>query len=203
MRALLPARCPGCGRPAEPVCEACAARLRAAPRLATPPGLDVWVAPFAYEGVARELVARVKYRNQRVALPWLADAMVGALVARTRLPPDAVVTWAPASAQRRRARGFDHGELLARAVAARLGRPAAGLLARAPGPAQTGLPRAERRPGPGLRATEAAGRAGAVLVVDDVLTTGATLTTAAAALRRAGATRVLAVTAAATPPPGR
>jgi predicted amidophosphoribosyltransferase len=183
------------------MCAACAAGLRAAPRLAVPPGLAACVAPFAYEGVARELVARVKYRNQRAALPWLAGAMADALATRTRVPPDAVVTWAPASASRRRARGFDHGELLARAVGDRLGLPVAGLLLRAPGPAQTGRARAERRPGPGLRATPAANRLGSVVVVDDVLTTGATLAAAAAALRRAGVGRVLAVTAAATPPP--
>jgi ComF family protein len=200
--ALLPARCPGCGRSAEPVCDACAAAMRAAPRLAIPSGLDAWVAPFAYEGVARELVARMKYRNQRAALPWLADAMAATLVSRAAVPPDAVVTWAPASGPRRRARGFDHGELLARGVADRLARPVAGLLVRAPGPAQTGLARAERRPGPSLTTTSAATRIRAVVVVDDVLTTGATLTAAAAALRRAGVGRVLAVTAAATPPPG-
>jgi predicted amidophosphoribosyltransferase len=177
--------------------------MRAAPRLAVPPGLDAWVASFAYEGVARELVARVKYRNHRAALPWLADAMVATLVARVRLPPAAVVTWAPASAPRRRARGFDHGELLARAVADRLGRPVARLLLRSPGPPQTGLARAERRPGPALRANAGAGPVSSVLLVDDVLTTGATLTAAAAVLRRAGAGRVVAVTAAATPLPGR
>ena len=202
LSALLPARCPGCGCAAEPVCDACASALRAAPRLATPAGIDAWVAAFAYEGVARELVARVKYRNQRAALPWLAAAMVAALGARTDVPRDAVVTWAPASAHRRRARGFDHGELLARAVGARLARPVAGLLVRAPGPAQTGRPRAERRPGPGLRATLGPAPPGAVVVVDDVLTTGATLAAAAAALRGAGVGRVLAATAAATPPPG-
>ena len=168
-----------------------------------PAGLDAWVAPFAYEGVARELVARVKYRNHRSALPWLADAMAGALAERISLPVEAVVTWAPASAARRRARGFDHGELLARAVAERAGRPVARLLTRSPGPAQTGLARAERRPGPRLATVRATVPGRSVLVVDDVLTTGATLAAAAAVLRRAGAAGVLAVTAAATPPPRR
>jgi len=206
LAALLPVRCPGCGRsadPAQPVCDACAAGMPSAPRLATPAGLDAWVAPFAYEGVARELVARVKYRNHRAPLPWLADAMAGALDARTPVPVEAVVTWAPASSARRRARVFDHGELLARAVADRLHRPVAGLLVRSPGPAQTGLARAERRRSPELQATPRASRLAAVVVVDDVLTTGATLAAAAAALRRVGVDRVVAVTAAATPPPGR
>jgi predicted amidophosphoribosyltransferase len=166
-----------------------------------PAPLDGWVAPFSYEGVARELVARVKYRNDRAALPWLATAMSAAF--RERYPlgiatARTVVTWAPASAARRRGSGFDHGELLARAVARCLGAPAERLLVREPGPPQTGRSRSDRSPGPTLRSGEGAhGRA--VLLVDDVVTTGATLNAAGLALRRAGAASVVAITAAATP----
>jgi predicted amidophosphoribosyltransferase len=163
--------------------------------LATPPGIDRLVVAFAYEGVARELVARVKYRNARAAVAWLADAMVERL---GREPPVDVVTWAPTTPARRRARGFDHAELLARAVGRRRGIPVRGLLLRAPGPVQTGARRAERRCGPQLRARSAVnGRS--VLLVDDVVTTGATLTAAAGALRGSGALRVLGLAAARTP----
>jgi predicted amidophosphoribosyltransferase len=150
----------------------------------------------------REIVARVKYRNERAVLPWLADAMSVALRERYPLgisPDPAVVTWAPASAGRRRRSGFDHGELLARAVARRVRLPAARLLTRDPGPPQTGRTRAARRPGPSLRPTGTAARGRAVLLVDDVLTTGATLSAAGSALRSSGAVRVVALTAAATP----
>jgi len=192
---VLPGSCPGCGTPAEPVCAACGATLRAAPTLATPPGIDRLVVAFAYEGVARELVARVKYRNARAAVAWLADAMVERL---GREPPVDVVTWAPTTPARRRARGFDHAELLARAVGRRRGIPVRGLLLRAPGPVQTGARRAARRCGPQLRARSAVnGRS--VLLVDDVVTTGATLTAAAGALRGSGALRVLGLAAARTP----
>jgi ComF family protein len=203
--AVLPGRCPGCGRAAEPVCATCAAGLRQASQLAAPPLVDQWVAVFAYEGVAREVVARLKYRNERAALPWLASTMAAAFVAALPGERPDVVTWAPASAQRRRATGFDHGELLARAVATCLGLPVVGLIAREAGSSQTGKTRADRAPGPPLRPSPSAGRAvgRSVLLVDDVVTTGATLTAAATALRRAGARRVVALTAAATPPPGR
>jgi ComF family protein len=201
--ALLPGRCAGCGRAAEPVCAACAAGLRRPPPIALPPALDSWVAPFAYEGVAREIVARVKYRNGRAALPWLADAMVAALLESDRGAVNDLLTWAPASTQRRQASGFDHGELLARAVARRLDLPVARLITREPGPPQTGRTRADRRPGPALSAVGDRARGRSVLLVDDVVTTGATLGAAAVLLRRAGAVRVVALTAAATPPRGR
>ena len=192
---LLPLACPGCGRPADPVCPRCAATVRPAPFAPAPAGVDAWAAAFAYEGVARELVARVKYRRAHAATLWLADAMAPLLAP----PLPAVVTWAPTSAERRRDRGFDHAEILARRVARQVRRPLRRLLVRLPGPAQTGRPAGERRTGPRFSARGKVGRS--VLVVDDVATTGATLAAAAAALRAAGATRVVALTAARTPPP--
>jgi ComF family protein len=200
--ALFPLVCPGCGRPARagaPVCASCVSRLRAPFPAPPPAAVDAWCAPFAYEGVAREVVARVKYRGARAAVPWLARAMVASIDAR-RANVDAV-TWAPTSPTRRRQRGFDPAELLARAVARHLPARAVGLLDRRPGPPQTGLDADARRRGPRFAAR---GRLpGAVLLVDDVATTGATLSSAAHALRSAGAHTVLALTAARTPPPGR
>jgi predicted amidophosphoribosyltransferase len=195
--ALFPLVCPGCGRRGDPLCTSCAAQLRRAHPALAPPGLDAWWAAFAYEGVAREVVARVKYRSARAAVPWLADAMVDALPAT--VPRFDVVTWAPTSRERRRTRGFDPAELLARAVARRLDARCVGLLDRLPGPPQTGRTGADRRHGPTYVARRPAPPS--ALVVDDVATTGATLTAAAHALREARATRVAALTAARTPPP--
>jgi competence protein ComFC len=201
---LLPGRCPGCGRRAEPVCDRCLAGMRAAPNAASPPGIVWSTAVFAYEGVARELVARVKYRNERIAVRWLGAR----LAERCAHAPFAIdtVTWVPASAQRRAERGVDHGALLARVVATELGLDARRLLTRDDGPPQTGRPAAERRSGPILREAGAVARmcvAGKnVLVVDDVVTTGATLQAAARVLRSLGAREVLAATVARTPRPG-
>jgi predicted amidophosphoribosyltransferase len=196
---LLPGKCPGCGRQAEPVCDACARSMRAAPAGRPIPGVTWAVSAFAYEGVARELVARVKYRNERVAVRWLA-ARLAQRCATAPTPID-VVTWVPASATRRAARGIDHGALLARAVGDLLHVEPECLLLRDDGPPQTGRPFAERRAGPGLQGTGAvAGRR--VLVVDDVTTTGATLTAAATTLRACGARDVMVATIARTPKPG-
>jgi predicted amidophosphoribosyltransferase len=203
---LFPGRC-ACGAPAAGLCPACAAAAHPPPSLAPPSGVAVWAAPFAYEGPVRELVARAKYRNQRAGTAWLADHMVAAIVeawVAAAVPVGGavdVVTWPPTTAARRRARGFDQAELLARAVGRRLGVPTRGLLARVDDRAQTGARLGARLAGPRLVARRAV-PGGAVLVVDDVATTGSTLRAAAAALAApaGGAARVDALTAARTPP---
>jgi predicted amidophosphoribosyltransferase len=202
VEAVFPAACPGCGRAAEPVCDECVGTLRDPPADPPPVGVDRWLAPFAYEGVARELVARVKYRRTRATVPWLAARM--ARLARTAGAHAGaeLATWAPTTTSRRRDRGFDHAEVLARAVARELGLRARPTLVRRPGPPQTGRPAPARRAGPRFDARPGALPA-RVLLVDDVATTGATIAAAADALRRAGVTSVVAITAARTPRPGR
>jgi predicted amidophosphoribosyltransferase len=198
---LLPVRCPICDAAGPAPCAPCVGRLRPAVPAALPPGLDVCGSLLAYEGEARTLVTRLKYRNDRAALAWLADGMAALLDP----PPGVVVTWAPTSIRRRRQRGFDQAQLLATAVARRWAVPCRRLLERDHGPPQTGLPLAERRRGPSFRPTAASftittpPTLGCVIVVDDVTTTGSTLTAASWALRSAGASWVGAVTAARTP----
>jgi predicted amidophosphoribosyltransferase len=204
LRALVevafPTRCPGCDRPAEPVCAACAGTLRSPPPTPSPAGLDRWLALYAYDGVARELIARIKYWRTRATVPWLAERMAKLVSLAGEEAGVDLVTWAPTTTARRRARGFDHAELLARAIARALGVPARSTLQRCPGPPQTGRPAAARRAGPrfDVRRGRSAPR---VLLVDDVATTGATLAAAADALRSHGTVRVVAVVAARTPEP--
>lgn len=153
-------------------------------------------AALSYEGAARELVARLKYRNHRSGLAWLAEATAAALP--QAVAESCTLTWAPTTEPRRRQRGFDHAELLARGVAAELGRPLVRLLSRHPGPPQTGLTPRERRVNTPV--FNAVGHpCGCVVVVDDVVTTGTTLAAAAAELREAGASSVIGLVAAATP----
>jgi predicted amidophosphoribosyltransferase len=146
-----------------------------------------------YEDEARTLVLALKYRNSRPALGVLTRAM--AAVAAHR--PVDLVTWAPTTAARRRERGYDQAELVARGVATALHLPCRRLLVRAPGAPQTGRARAERLDGPRLTATRR--HRGPVLLVDDVCTTGATLAAAAAALEAADTTPIHALTVAVTP----
>lgn len=188
---LLATRCPGCGVDGPAPCPACVAAMVRAGPVPVPASLDVCRALLAYEGPAREVVAQLKYRNVRAPVRWLADGLA------TLTDPAAVdvVTWAPTTDLRRRRRGFDHAELLARHVARRWDVPVRPLLRRAPGAPQTGRTLAERRRGPSFLPRVRIDGA-RVAVVDDVVTTGATFEAAGRALRSAGAARILGLAAA-------
>jgi predicted amidophosphoribosyltransferase len=188
--------CVVCGEAGAEVCPGCLAGLRPAPVLLPPPGVDACHALLAYEGVGRELIARLKYRNRRAVLPGLAQAAAAAVL------PGSVdlVTWPPTAAARRRQRGYDQAELAARSVARALCLPCVGLLRRRAGPAQTGRSAVERWAGPQFAPRRAAG--GRILVVDDVVTTGGTVAAAAGVLRAAGAGSVVVLALSRTPAKG-
>ena len=149
--------------------------------MAVPRGLDTCRALVAYDHAVRGRVVGLKNRDERHLVSSLADGLAALA------PPgsDLVVTWAPTSAQRRRGRGFDQAELLARALARRRGLSVRSLLVRRPGAAQVGRAAGDRWRHPGFVVRGASPPA--VLLIDDVATTGATLSAAAEALRRGGA----------------
>ncbi len=188
--------CAGCGAPGSSPCRNCTAGMRAVGEMNAPEPLAGLWAAIAYTGPGRDLLARFKYRNQRSSLMWLVSAMTRALPAD--LTVDAV-TWAPTSRQRRRDRGFDQAELLARALGREIDLPVLSLLRRVDAAGQTGLSRSQRYCGPVFAPRRHPPPA--VLVVDDVITTGATLQAAAKSLVRAGVRKVDAVVAGATPLP--
>src|SRR4051794_32960747 len=111
--------CVRCGLPSHRE-RSCPAATAAFPR--------AW-APVAYEGVARRLVAALKFRG---AL-GVADVMAAHMAAH--LPPElrgagVVLVPVPGVARRRRARGFDPGRLLARALGPPIALPASDCLQR-------------------------------------------------------------------------
>ncbi len=188
---LLTPSCAGCNQTGDVLCRRCRFTL-ASTRIHRGDGGVMAALPF--EGIGRQVVLGLKYRNRRGVAKQLAHLMVR----RLHLGGVQLVTWAPTSPARTRARGYDQAELLARAVAKELGVPCRRLLYRSHGAPQTGHSRAERLQGPSFRARSP--RQGLrVLLVDDVVTTGATLLSACEALLQAGVAEVVCAAAAATP----
>lgn len=153
------------------------------------------LAATRYGGPAETVVRAIKYRGWNHLTDFCAERMQAALEQRG-LCPD-VLAPVPLHPVRRRARGYNQAEVLAEALASRLGRPAVGLLTRVRAtPPQVGLSRTARSANVAgaFRAPQLPAGFGLVGLVDDVATSGATLAAAGTALVAAGATRILAIT---------
>ncbi len=219
---VLPPVCLACGSAALDLCSACRAGLRSRPRhgcwrcgeaLSSVEercaadhrelrGLAWHVAAFDFHGTGGSLVRRFKLDANAAAGRWLARAMshavaprLGGAWRRARLVP------VPLHASRRRERGFDQAEWLARQVSLRLGgrSKVVSALRRVLATRPQGDPRVQSREGNVESAfamsspRSIAGRA--VVLVDDVFTSGATARACAALLRSGGATEVALLTA--------
>jgi ComF family protein len=152
-------------------------------------------APLAHDGVARELVAALKFRG---ALP-VASLMAAHVAAN--LPPDlrntarTAIVPVPPQPTRERRRGFDPAGALAAELAPRLGLPERVCLRRRDRERrQVGSSRAQRRRSGRLRIELRAPPPARALLVDDVHTTGATLDACAQALLAGGCREVVALT---------
>jgi ComF family protein len=211
---VVPPRCTACGAPApracqqlcgacrralpwlpEPLCERCALPLPHAHGCpARAAAFDAAWAAVAYDGVARDALHALKFAGARPLAGVMAAQIAAAAPPRLLAAAGAVLVPVPAHPGRRRARGYDQAELLARALARRSGMPLQRVLRRAGRARQLGAPaHVRRQPGRLAIGTRGAAPPSAILV-DDVHTTGATLEACAAALKRAGSLRVVALT---------
>ncbi|MDB5169974.1 MAG: putative Phosphoribosyltransferase [Candidatus Saccharibacteria bacterium] len=161
------------------VCSACLQRS----------GCGSITAAADYQGVAKQLVASLKFLGNQSAAKVMAERMMNVYAP----PPDTLVIHMPATAQHIRQRGYDQAALLAKQIV-RLSRCSrASLLVRHGRQHQLGSDRRERLTQLQnvlhvKRQESIQGRH--VLLVDDVLATGASVKAATAALLGAGAARV-------------
>ncbi len=193
---FFPPRCAFCGRiGTHGVCPACE---KALPRTELPlregAGYGRCAVPLKYEGKVREALLRFKFHGAQGAAEGFGTLLAQCAAEELGGAFD-LVTWAPVSDKRRRSRGYDQSELLARAAARCWGtQPAPLLRKRVDNPPQSGLDAASRR-GNVIGVYECsdakAAKNARILLIDDILTTGSTLSECARVLCDAGAADVV------------
>ncbi len=187
------------------VCEVCGiASLARCPDCAElTPGFAAARSYGEFSGTLREVLHWYKFRGIEALAKPLGERL--ALVARQELFAGCqIVASVPLDPSRKRERGYNQAEGLARVVAKQLKLPLlpAGALRRTRSTvSQSGLSRVARRENvTGAFSADRAKVGGrTILLIDDVMTTGATLDACARTLTAAGATHVFALTVARTP----
>lgn len=204
---LFPPRCPCCGTVTEAgaVCPNCEQKLPWIEGDASVRVLEdglLCCGPLWYEGVAREAILALKFQGRSSGAKPLGEWIAACAAERFSGEFD-VVAWVPVSQKRRRSRGYDQAELLARSACRLWETEPQPLLEKIQdNPAQSGLNDAAARRAnvQGVyRVREGADVVGRrILLVDDVCTTGSTLSECANTLRAAGAEEVVCAVAALT-----
>ena len=202
---IFPPKCPYCRKiledPRAPVCPSCQPGLPWLEGKAGERRVDFTegcFSPLGYRGAVPEAARRYKFGRVRAYAAPFGAVMAQCL--QDRLPEGAdLITWCPLSKTRRRERGFDQAELLARAVGRALSIPAAGTLKKVKDTdPQSGLEEESARRAnargayallPGI---SLAGKT--VVLTDDVVTSGATMSECAGVLLMAGAGAVYGLT---------
>jgi len=212
---LFPRWCIGCRREGDFICPSC---LKSLPRIKPPlcprcgrpqscatlcPGCAGWRAeidgirsPFRFDGVIRQAIHELKYKNLRAIAGLFARLLNDYLVANP--VPAEVVVAVPLHPKRLRERGYNQSQLLAQELASLIKLPLVDdcLIRKRHSPPQARTATASERRTNVADAFSCRDRrlkGKQVLLIDDVATSGATLDGCARALKKAGATTVWGV----------
>jgi len=209
---LFPQWCVGCGKRGDFICHSCRSSLPRimpplCPRCGKPQSSGIlcsncvsWQAeidgirsPFRFDGVMRQAIHQLKYRNLRTLAAPLARLLNDYLI--TSPVPGEVLVPVPLHRKRLRERGYNQSSLLARELSKLTSLPVVNdcLIRQRHAPPQTRTSTVDERQSNVVDAFACGDqrlRDKQVLLIDDVSTSGATLDACAAALKAAGATSV-------------
>jgi ComF family protein len=224
-----PTRCAGCERLGALLCEQCMDALpyidqqHACPRCGAPAGRLVCTectpiyekktfafsqarCALEFSELTRRVIVAYKDGGERRLAPLLSHILAGAIPPEWRRWLDAFI-WIPVDPTALNRRGFDHMELIARALAEQTGLPAAPILTKRARNDQRRLNRAQRRENMAASfsvvaspsaiaspSTPHASRLRNLVLIDDVFTTGATLDAASRVLLTSGVREIRVAT---------
>lgn len=188
--AITPPICPVCGRPQSrgAICRSCSNDS---------PEIDGIRSPFIFEGVIRQAIHELKYRNLRALAPTLAGFLHD-YVKENPVTGDVLVP-VPLHRKRQRERGYNQSALLAKELGRLTGLPVVtGCLARQshalPQARSAGITERRKNVSDAFACLDGRLRDKGVLIIDDVSTSGATLNACAGVLKSAGVTTVWGLT---------
>jgi competence protein ComFC len=149
------------------------------------------VSAYEYCGLAASLVQRYKYSDDK----WLCAFMASAMAKACDMTNADVICHVPLHDKRRKSRGFDQAEQLAKRLSELTGKPIVRAIKRVRHtPTQTKLSAAERQENVRGAFESLCPISGRIALVDDVLTTGATAAECAGVLLKSGAQSVVILT---------
>lgn len=160
------------------------------------------VSALYYEGAVREAIHRYKFAGAQAYAPAFGELLAECVYGELEGEYD-VLSWVPLDPGRRRKRGYDQAELLARNAGRRLTREPVPVLRKKRGvrpQSMTGEPEKRRANIAGAYSVldPEAVRGKRILLIDDIVTTGSTLSECAKTLLLAGAEDVRCATLAST-----
>ncbi len=118
---FFPKRCPYCREVMASgltECEKCRKEFPKVPKKMTLRSGILCTAPFAYDGKVRESVILYKFKGLKFNADSYAKAVCNAIVYEQMKDSFDIITYVPLTAVRRKERGFNQSELIARKVAA-------------------------------------------------------------------------------------
>ncbi len=182
----MPPICPKCGKPQSSgtLCPGCIGRQTE---------MDGIRSPFRFDGVVRQAIHQLKYRNLRTLAMPLSELLKDYLAANPI--PGQVLVPVPLHPKRIRERGYNQSSLLAHKLGKLINLPIVDdcLIRLRPTPPQARTSTVAERRSNVARAFSCRDHRlqdKQVLLIDDVSTSGATLNACAIALKAAGATSV-------------